>query len=199
MVEQTKAYRPVSHITEISKIVEYAVQEQTLKHFIDNNIFHPNLHGFLPQHSTALILLYDKWLEAAENKQLSAALLIDLSAAFDVIPHGILYEKMKLYKFSPNTVNFFKSYLDDRKQIVQVGSKLSTTIYVGNRGVPQGSVLGHLIFIIFQNDFPANFEDGDSVLYADDATDVIVDEDPELLELRLQAKANKSTQWITDN
>ena len=61
--------------------------------------------------------MYDFWIKGAENTELSAALLLDLSAAFDVVDHFILLEKLKLYNFSPKTVRWFKSYLENKKQV----------------------------------------------------------------------------------
>ena len=89
----------MSNIPEISKLVEYAVLEQILKHFQENNLLHPNHHGFLPSRSTltALLQIYDLWLTAAENKELSAGLFLDLSAAFDVIDHSVLFDKFHLF------------------------------------------------------------------------------------------------------
>lgn len=89
---EAKNYRPVSHIIEVGNIVEYVIHDQVYNHFISNNLFHENHHGFLGQHSTAtaLIQLYDTWLKAKEDKELSAALLLDLSAAFHVVHHSIL-------------------------------------------------------------------------------------------------------------
>ena len=80
-------YRPVSHISEVSKIVEYAAHGQVYDHFSNNNIFHKNHHGNLANHgtATALIQLFDLWLRAAENTELSAALLLDMSAGFDML------------------------------------------------------------------------------------------------------------------
>ena len=90
-------YRPVSHIIELGKIIEYVVYDQVYNHFKDNKLFHGNHHGFLGHHSTAtaLIQLFDLWLTAAENKELSAALLLDLSAAFDIVDHRILLQKLQ--------------------------------------------------------------------------------------------------------
>ena len=92
-----KNCRPVSHIIEIGKIVERVVFEQTYNHFVSNDIFHPNHHGFIGNHScdTALIQLYDMWLEAAENQELTGALLLDLSAAFDIVDHSIFLRKLE--------------------------------------------------------------------------------------------------------
>ena len=194
-------YRPVSHIIELGKIVEYAVHQQVYQHFVLHHLFHSNHHGFLGDHSTAtaLIQLQDMWLSAAEETKLSAALLLDLSAAFDIVDHGIFLDKLRTYKFSEATVEWFSSYLKDRKQVVQVESKYSDPEEIGEHGVPQESILGPLIFIIFNNDFPANSEEGDSVLYADDDTVNVSDNDPKELKNKIQREADCSTEWVSDN
>ena len=149
-------YRPVSHIIELGKIAEYAVHEQVYNYFSANHLFHGNHHGFLGNCSTATALcqLHDLWLAASESTELSAALLLDLSAAFDIVDHEILLRKLQSYGFSDNSVKWFSSYLTGRTQTVQVETKFSNPEPLGPHGVPQGSILGPLIFIFFCNDFP---------------------------------------------
>ena len=194
-------YRPVSDIIFVSKIAEAAVFEQTFEHSIGNNLWHGNHHGFRPKHSTAtaMIQLYDLWARGAEDKEFTAALLLDLSAAFDVVNHKLFLEKLELYNFSPGSLQWFKSYLENRGQYVMIESRLSDPLKVGEQGVPQGSLLGPLCFIIFYNDFPSVRTTGSSVLYADDDTDNIADGDPKELKSKLQYEANLSTAWVTDN
>ena len=90
--------------------------------------------------------MYDLWIRGAEDKKLTAALLLDLSAAFDVVDHGILVDKLKLYNFEPAAVAWFESYLEDRYQYVMVEASLSDRKPVGRQSVPQGSILGPLLF-----------------------------------------------------
>ena len=106
--------------------------------------------------------MYGLWVRGAEEREVPAALLLDLSAAFDVVNHGILVEKLDLYNFSLATCAWFRSYLFNRSQYVMVESRLSDPLPVGDQGVPQGSLLDPLCFMIFFNVFPAVRETGET-------------------------------------
>ena len=115
-------YQPVSHLVQVGKMVEYAVYFQIVEHFVNNDLFHPNHHGSLANHSTstAIIQLFDMCLEAVESGQLSALCLLDQSAAYDLLCHQTLKDKLKLYNFSDSSTNWLMSYLGGRTQLVQV-------------------------------------------------------------------------------
>ena len=99
-------WRPITDIVFVSKLAEAAVLEQVTQYFHENELWHPNHHGFRPNHSTstAISQLYDIWIRNAEKKELTATLLLDLSCAFDVVDHLILIEKLKIYNFSRDTI-----------------------------------------------------------------------------------------------
>ena len=194
-------YRPVSHLVEIGKLVEYEVFDQVMKHFLSNDLFHANHHGGLPNHSTttALIQIYDTFLNATQSKKITAALLLDQSAAYDLLDHSILLRKLSAYNFDENAINWFHSYLSGRSQSVQIETKQSPPIQLSDHSTPQGSVLGGLLFIIFENDFPACRVQGNSIMFVDDDTDIVSVKELDKLAESIQIESENSCQWLKDN
>ena len=194
-------YRPVSHLVQVGKMVEYAVYFQIMEHFIKNDLFHPNHHGSLANHSTATatIQLFDMCIEAADNGELAGLCLLDQSAAYDLLCHQTLQEKLKLYNFSESSISWLMSYLGGRTQLVQVEARTSSQEECDDSAVPQGSVLGGLLHVVNSNDFPACHEEGEAVVYVDDDSDFVKDSDPDRLNEKIQTEAGNSAQWLKDN
>ena len=139
------------------------------------------------------------FLQAATAKKLTGALLLDQSAAYDLLGHSILLRKLAIYKFDQNTINCFQSYLSEISQTVQVETKQSAFEDLDDDAAPQGSVLGGILFIINENDFPASRVEGDSVLFVDDDTDCVSDADPDRLIAKMQQEADNSCDLLRDN
>ena len=148
-------YRPVAILPVLSKVLEKVIFCQVVQYFEENQFLHPNHHGFRPAHSTttSLIQMYDNWVDAAEKKKFTGICLLDLSAAFDVVNHSLLLQKLRLYGFSEHSLNLIHSYLSDRKQTVHIDGKQSTWLNISS-GVPQGSILGPLLYTLFTNELP---------------------------------------------
>ena len=199
--DKLENFRPVSHLVQIGKIVEYAAYFQIVEHFTEHNLFHPNHHGSLANHSTATAItqLHDLCLSAAEKHELSAVCLLDQSAAYDLLCHDGLREKLEVYNFSESSIAWLMSYLGGRSQLVQIEASTSSELECEEHAVPQGSVLGGLLHVINSNDFPLCHESGESIVYVDDDSDVVHDKDPETLRSVIEAEACNSASWLMDN
>ena len=133
----------MSHIVELGELTEMAVNEQIMDHFLQYNLFHPNIHRSVPNHDvvTAHAQLQEMLLEAAESKEIRAMILLDQRPAYDLVDHSIFLGKMKIYNCSPNTLKWLKSYLSDRPQMVQIGSQCSKPLILGGVwGTPRVSI-----------------------------------------------------------
>ena len=139
-----------------------------MAHFINNNLLSNNQYGFRPKHSTenAILALINKIEEGLQNNEFTISLFVDLSKAFDTLDHQILLKKLSIYGVKGNELRWFEDYLKNRNHSTSYLDTLSEPLEL-QCGIPQGTILGPLLFIIDINDLPKNIECFTS-LFADD-------------------------------
>ena len=142
------------------KLVERTVQVQMQQHFERYKLFHHNGHAYRPSKSTttALMQTVDQLYQATDSNLMSSLLALDQSAAFDSVSHDILLRKLSKYKMSKDTIKWVSSYLRHRTQYIKIG-RHSSRMSSLERGVPQGSILGPLLYLIYTNELASVITD----------------------------------------
>ena len=193
-------YRPISILSIIAKLFEKAIFNQVYTYLNENKLLSNYQSGFRPMHSTltALIDITDNWYLNIDDGLTNAILFIDLKKAFDTIDHEILLSKLELYGFKGASLNLFRDYLSDRTQITVVNNFNSDTSLI-SCGVPQGSILGPLLFLLYINDLPNCNLLSDVRMYADDTNLTFASSDPNELFSSMTHDLGNLKLWLDTN
>jgi len=198
-VEDPNNYRPISLLPTISKIFEKHIAKQLHIYLESTGLLNKTQSGFRKYHScqTALINIVDSWLKQIDNGNLVGTIFLDFKKAFDLVDHRVLLHKLKLYHFNDRSCDLFSSYLRNRFQFIKAENTTSTCKSI-IAGVPQGSILGPLLFLIYVNDLSLDLT-CDSAMYADDTTLHTVGTNIQTLQNKLQTNLSIVNDWCQTN
>ena len=192
-------YRPISLLPIFSKILEKIISQQLTCYLTTNNIIYKHQYGFQAKKSTVhpVIHFLNFIADAKNNNEIAIGVFCDLAKCFDTISHSILIKKLSKIGIKGIELEWFKNYLKDRKQFVTVNNIDSDKLEL-NRGVPQGSILGPILFLIYINDLK-NCTDLFTLLFADDSNFLISGKNLTELKAKLNIELKKITDWFRCN
>lgn len=202
-------YRPISLVPTVSKIVEKIVLARLINHLDENNLYPPSQHGFIAKRSTitALIELVEFVIDKLETGNTVSTTFLDLSKAFDCLNHQHIIMKLKALGIRDVALHWFKDYLYNRRQVVELRhtvqgytkSVFSEPLEV-TRGVPQGSVLGPVLFVLFVSDLPNYLREYcHQIMFADDTVLITANKVPEHLEVANFVAVSMAQEYCTNN
>ena len=198
-------YRPISVLSPLSKILEKCVKKCILGFFESKNLFAQNQYGFRTNHSTehALLNFIDYATDELENGNFVMGVYLDIKKAFDCVNFEILFAKLNKYGIRGQSLALLQDYLTNRKQKVKLLDDNGTTIFSDERditcGVPQGSVLGPLLFLIYVNDFQNATSLFHTITFADDTNLFMASPSIELLCDSVNLELEKIKTWLDCN
>ena len=192
-------YRPISLISVFSKIMEKIISLYLTYFLTSNNIINEYQFGFLENHSTShpMVHMLNKIAEALNKKEYTIGIFCDLSKAFDMVPINLLVTKLNKLGIRGSALDWFKNYLSKRKQFVQLGNEKSHLLE-SNYGVPQGSILGPILFLIFFNDITKSTALY-MLLFCDDTTILASGSNIHELVTQVNSELRKISQWFRSN
>ena len=194
--------RPVSLLPIVSKICERVALNQLTPYLEYKKRLTEQQSGNRKSHSTETlnVMMSIKIMEAMDSKKLTLVVLLDLSKAFDSIDHLLLLAKLRTLGISETSLEWFRSYLSERKQYVRIGQEVSS-LRSTDHGVPQGSILGPALFNIYINDLPTVPEIGSLESYVDDSKLFLSFpvKDADVVALQITEDLKKIAAWCCHN
>ena len=197
---QCSNYRPISLLSNIDKIYEKILYKRLHNFLSHHKILNPQQFGFRKSHSTShtLLSITQKLYDALDSGKFAYAVFIDLEKAFDTVDHSILLKKLDHYGIRGVPLLLLKSYLSERSQFVSISGANSAPSKI-KHGVPQGSVLGPLLFLIYINDLSRAIHHGDVFHFADDTNMLHMHHSLPLLQKLCQKDLNHLCTWLSAN
>ena len=193
-------YRPISLLPIFSKIFERFMYNRVIEFINKHEILNQNQFGFQKNKSTELAIasIISQISNSFGNKESAYCIFLDFAKAFDTVNHEILLNKLQYYGINGMALSWFKSYLSNRTQFTEVNDTLSEIDYI-KCGVPQGSILGPLLFLLYINDITESSEILKFFLFADDTTVFYSDKTNSETENKLNFELNKISEWLAAN
>ena len=193
-------YRPISLLSCLDKIFEKLIHKRLMAFINKYKIIILEQYGFLKDHSTmcALIDVIDNVRNYIDKGEYALGIFLDLKKAFDTVNHSILLSKLDFYGFRGHVNQFIASYLSDRNQYTVINGSKSEIMKI-ETGVPQGSVLGPLFFLLYINDITADVEFSKTTLFADDTSLILHHKDIKTLKIQAEKDLKNVYEWLLAN
>ena len=193
-------YRPISIIPVVAKVFERIIYDQLYHYLNENDLLSQHQSGFRSLHSTvtALIEATDNWSLNIDRGFINAVVFLDLKKAFDTVDHNILLSKLQAYGIHGSTNQWFCSYLKNRTQTCLVNGNKSSEMFL-RCGVPQGTDLGPLLFLLYINDLPNCLRHSQPRMYADDTSITFVGSDVDEMNNCINLDLERICVWLAAN